>query len=589
MIHAYTIDFKEFNSHFVNVTYRFNATSDNPTIWLPTWIAGSYLIREFSKNISQVLYAVGDGNKQRAEKISKNRWQIMAKAGDSIVVSYPAYCYDLSVRTAYVDSERIFGNFSSLLLMTGDGDEPCQIDLKIPKAFYTKNAGAVIACGLKHQALDDKGDTIYRFDKLPNGQPLTAFESNDFPFEIAVQSVFDFATTCNGKAYPHRFFIAGQFDCDESQLKKDVQAICQSYADTLGWMPFDDYTFMTYASKNDYGGLEHINSTALVTPRDDLPMGETDGKLSDEYLRYLGLCSHEYFHSWWVKSVRPDVMMTSRLQDEAYTPLLWVFEGFTSYIDDLMLYVSGRVDKAQYFELLASQISRYLNTLGRFEQTVAESSFDAWIKLYRPDENSQNSTVSYYNKGAIVAWGLDLLLADYGYRLFDVVREFVGFAKNAPNARFGMDNANLDTVMEKFLPSAVWVEFRDNYVKGVSNIPFEKWLNKQGVTLNINTKDEPFGIVCESNAGGLLIKRLHPKASASVAGLSANDTIIAIDGLKADTKGLQKALVKAKQGKSIHIHAFRRDMLLEFDLMVNEVESVNVKVTLNGDGAWLEK
>lgn len=589
MKHSYILDFKEFNSHFVKVTFCFTAKMDNPKLWLPTWIAGSYMIREFSKHISQVVYEVNHIH-YRAEKLTKNQWQLNANAGDTITVHYPVYCYDLSVRTAYVDSERIFGNFSSLLLMVDGDDEGCAIEISVPKAFYENNQGAILASGLKHSEQFDGDSTIYRFEILPNGEPLTAFEAMDFPFEIAVQSQFEFMTTLDSSTYPHRFFVSGRHSYEENRLKDDVQAICQAYVDKLGWVPFSNYTFMTYASKSDYGGLEHINSTALVIPRDNLPVGEQVGSFSDNYLQYLGLCSHEYFHAWWVKSVRPDVMMTARLQTEAYTPLLWVFEGFTSYIDDLMLYVSKRINKSQYFNLLASQFARYLNTQGRTEQTVAESSFDAWIKLYRPDENSTNSTISYYNKGAIVAWGLDLLLCEYGYRLFDVVREYVGFAKTSPSLRFGMTCANLDEVMAKFLPSEVWANFRDNYVNGVTPVPFNEWLGKQNTEMTVQGKDEPFGIICEPNPSGLLVKRLPPNSAAARAGLSANDVIVAIDGLRADVALLGRVFAQAqKTSQPTKLHAFRRDMLLTFDITPTDEPVVTVKVSLSGDGDWLDK
>lgn len=194
------------------------------------------------------------------------------------------------------------------------------------------------------------------------------------------------------------------------RLQQDVTQICQTYLNWLGDAPFNDYTFMTYASGQDYGGLEHINSTSLITPRRDLPSSDEPDLPSAAYQRFLGLCSHEYFHAWWVKTVRPDVMLDVDLRKEAFTPLLWVFEGFTSYIDDFMLQASGVIDKASYLTLLAEQINRYYQTQGRAHQSVAESSFDAWIKLYRNDENTGNAGISYYNKGALVALCLDLTL-----------------------------------------------------------------------------------------------------------------------------------------------------------------------------------
>lgn len=583
---TYQLDFEKYHAHLVRVQLSLSAPSDNPILYLPSWVAGSYMIRELAKNIPNVQYKV-NGTSMRANKLSKNEWQFTANQGDTLNITYDVYCYDLSVRTAYVDSERIFGNFSSFLLMPkGDEYAPCTIDLLIPQSFYKNKTK--LAIGLPFDEQKNTNNVRYHFNQLPNGKPLAVFESLDFPFEIGNQDCFEFYVQNNDKQIAHRFFISGIYTCNFDRLKADLNKICQAYADTLGWVPFDNYTFMTYASKDGYGGLEHINSTALMTPRDDLPKIDEGALPNDDYQRFLGLCSHEYFHSWWVKSVRPDVMMTSLLHNEAYTPLLWVFEGFTSYVDDVMLYRSGVIDEASYLKLLAGQITRYLNTEGRHHQTVAESSFDAWIKLYRPDENSQNSTVSYYNKGAIVAWGLDLLLSEYGYTLFDVVREFVNLAKNTANARFGMSDANLDEIMVKFLPADIWTQFKNNYINGVCEIPFEKWLNKQDLILNIAQKDEPFGIIYENNANGLLIKRLSPYCDASRAGLSANDMIVAIDYLKADGKELQNAYQKAKTGQNIQIHAFRRDVLLTF--MLNSTkDNPSFKAKFEGRALWLDK
>lgn len=573
----YMLDFKDFNSHFVTVHLKFVAQEDNPVLTMPTWIAGSYLIREFSKNLNAVYYTT-QGNALRAQKIAKNRWQLQAKRGDTIHVDYEVYCFDLSVRTAYVDSLRIFGNFSSFLMY--ENDLPCTIELCVPRAFFDQNPKAVLVCGLHHHSTTTKTCTIYRFERLPDGTALNAFEAMDYPFEIAEQTSFDFVI----QGAKHRFFVSGQTAMDTMRLKDDLQKICQSHINAIGWLPFGDYTFMTHASQDSYGGLEHINSTALITPRSDLPQNE--GVLpSDNYQRFLGLCSHEYFHAWWVKSVRPDVMMTSQLQEEAYTPLLWVFEGFTSYVDDLMLYHAKVINKKQYLALLASQIKRYLNNDGRSTQSVAESSFDAWIKLYRPDENSQNSTVSYYNKGALVAWGLDLLLQEHGFGLFDVIRYFAKLAHSSPTKRYGMSTENLSEAMTQFLPQSAWQAFLDDFVYGTKDLPLQEWATSQGLKMQNTTSDVPFGIVYEQKAQGLFVTRLPRHSAAAQAGLSAHDTIVAINGLQTNKDTLTQA---HKTQKPSIFHALRQGVLLSFLVSPNASTSTS-EVVLEGEAHWLNK
>lgn len=584
----YIIDFKHFYRHNVCVQMTFIAKNDMPILWLPTWIAGSYLIREFAKNIDCVLYQTDSqtlNNKPiRAQKINKNSWQIHAKKGQTVAVSYHVYCFDLSVRTAYIDSERIFGNLSSLLLLddTADNLSACVIDLIIPNEFFNNQLNTSkdhkIAIGLPTETYQDDKQTRYRLTKLPNNQPLTAFEAMDYPFEIGRQDSFEFYVTHNNTPVLHRFFVSGIYSYDKDRLCTDLTKICQAYIDWLDWLPFDNYTFMTHASENDYGGLEHINSTALITPRDDLPINGKD-EPSDNYQRFLGLCSHEYFHAWWVKSVRPDVMMTANLTSEAYTPLLWVFEGFTSYVDDFLLYQAKVISCDSYLNLLASQITRLLNNKGRAYQSVAESSFDAWIKLYRPDENSPNSTTSYYNKGALVALGLDLLLIKHNARLFDVIKTFVNKAKNTKNHRFGMSDDNLDEVMNMFLPSDIWQNFKQNYINDTTELPIQTWLNEVSIQADIHKTCLPFGLHTQPSEHGLIIKNITDNTS----GLCVKDTIIAINGLKANQKLLSKLM-----HQTVTVHVFRRDVLMCFELSPQIAYSYSVSLTKSKPSVWLD-
>lgn len=590
---TYDLDFGRYLTHFVEVRVHFVAKTDAPTVWLPTWIAGSYLIREFAKNITAVHYHTleNPSHTQRATKINKNTWTLShIKAGQSVQVCYEVYCYDTSVRTAYIDHQRIFANFSSLLVIpTGDEHELCQIHLHLPKQFTTQNQNVQFAYGLDHQVHTTSDKTSYALE------PITAFECYDYPFEISTQDSFSFDIhTPDGKCVPHRFFVSGVHFADLDRLKKDVQTICQAYVDWLGWTPFHHYTFLTHATGNDYGGLEHINSTALVTPRNDLPkFGEPDLP-SDDYQRFLGLCSHEYFHAWWVKSVRPDVMMTSQLQSEAYTPLLWVFEGFTSYIDDLMLYRSGVIDKKSYFALLSSQINRYENTHGRHKQTVAESSFDAWIKLYRPDENSQNSTISYYNKGALVSLVLDLLLIQHdGGRIFDIIKDFTDTARHADNRRFGMTTQAMYQAILARLPKKDTTDFFDKYINGVEKLDLAALFTHQHIQLAHKTEDKPWGLTLSTEPLGLKITHVHPDGAGAKAGLSAGDVIVAVDGLKATTDGIHHAITrqayfeKNNQNHPINCHIFRKDELIAITItQKTSVDSNQYQLHAIKDSVW---
>ncbi|WP_230659113.1 M61 family metallopeptidase [Psychrobacter sp. I-STPA10] len=626
----YQISFERFTQHLVDITLTFIADTDSPVLWLPSWIPGSYLMREFSRHITAVHYHNFNTDSDKTElsthlapKISKNEWLLTnVQAGDSVSVHYEVYSYDLSVRTAYVDQFRLFGNFTSLALaIEGQEQQPINVTLSVPKSFYQFNnsqadkadmADIKFACGLPYthlQSSDSNNNSEHQHHHL---QADSYEHLIDYPFEIAKQDEFHFIINDNQQStLPHRFFISGTHHADLGRLQTDVTKICQSYLNWLGNAPFSDYTFLTYASGNDYGGLEHINSTSLITPRDDLPKTNEPSEPSESYQRFLGLCSHEYFHAWWVKTVRPDVMMAVDLRAEAYTPLLWVFEGFTSYIDDFMLQASGVISPKSYLKLLAAQINRYQQTHGRTQQSVADSSFDAWIKLYRNDENTGNAGISYYNKGALVALCLDLTLLELSegkYRLFDVVKAFYTQAKQQDNRRIGMTDSNLAEVMHQFIDPADWRYFVEHYINGVSELPLQRLLQNNGVSLNHDkTEDEtnqlPWGIRVEETATGLKVARVLRDSVASQAGLSANDVIVAIDGLKANKKQLQRVaerqqadLETGNEDGNITCYAFRRDELLTLNVpaKTKSGQSANpsldkVTLSLQKDGwqTWL--
>lgn len=559
----YQLDFERYREHLVDVTLRFTAAEDNPVLWLPAWIAGSYLIREFSRHITAVSAKVGE-HEQRLVKLDKNHWQISANQGDSLTVTYEVYAYDLSVRGAYVDETRLYGNFSALaLVVQGQEGEAIAVELVCPHDFLVENADAVeLACALPSKMHQQRSQTLFQLT-AQNYEQLT-----DSPFEVAEQEGFDFDIEAAGREpVYHRFVLSGVHNSDLERLAADLPKICQAYVDWLGDTPFEDYLFMTMATGNDYGGLEHLASTSLITPREDLPTYYEPPEPSENYQRFLGLCSHEYFHAWWVKTVRPEVFLdadaSKLLSSETYTRLLWVFEGFTSYVDDFMLQQSGVISQKSYLKLLAGQINRYHQTHGRAHQSVAESSFDAWVKLYRADENTANAGISYYNKGALVALCLDLTLAQYGHRLFDVIKAFYDQAKASDQRRFGMTEANLDRMMHTFLPADVWQGFKADYINGTVDLPLRTILTGQGVTIESKADEIVWGIKTVVDPLGLKVQRVIRGSLAAQGGLSAHDVIVAIDGIKA-TDNLLNATAKRQaitQEASL-CHVFRRDELL---------------------------
>ncbi|WP_061516627.1 M61 family metallopeptidase [Acinetobacter venetianus] len=566
MLH-YQIEFDDYRQHLVHVTLRFLA-NPNQELWLPTWIPGSYLVREFSKHIESVKASDEAGRILSIKKTEKNRWRLFNTDHELITVEYDVYAYDLSVRGAYVDQTRLYINPACVCLGLQDQEQaPCEVEVFLPDELKHFQ----IATGLTSKSLVKGRFTL----KAENYDQLI-----DSPFELADQSRFSFEA--NG--IPHEFVISGKHSTDLDRLKADIKKICETEINMFGSAPFKDYTFMTMATGNSYGGLEHCNSTSLITPRDDLPKAGEAEEPSKDYQRFLGLCSHEYFHSWLVKFIRPENFANYDLHKEGYTSLLWIFEGFTSYYDDLILLRSGVISQKSYLDLLKAQIDRYLQNPGRFIQSVSESSFDAWIKFYRQDENSNNAGTSYYNKGSLVALCLDLGLRLRGSNLDALMRRLY---ENTQNGVQVNDRTIVDLCNQ--LTGDNWIEQINHLINTTDELPLDQLFPEFGLSYSIkNDKALPFGLKVVDKAEGVVIQQVRRESAAAQAGLSANDVIIAIDGLKASEKLLAKY---AKQQGTFTVFAFRRDELLQFEISAGENSLPTVEFNIDDQvklDAWLK-
>lgn len=554
MLH-YQIEFDDYQQHLIHVTLRFVA---NPTqeLWLPTWIPGSYLIREFAKHIESVKAYDEAGRELKISKFEKNKWRLFNTDHELITVEYDVYAYDLSVRGSYVDQTRFYVNPACVCLSLKDQEEAeCELEVFLPNEFKH----FTVATGLASKSLVKGRYTL----KADNYMQLI-----DSPFELADQTRFSF----EAEGIQHEFVISGKHATNVERLQADIQKICQTEIQLFGSAPFKNYVFMTMATGNSYGGLEHPNSTSLITPRDDLPKANEPEEPSEDYQRFLGLCSHEYFHSWLVKYIRPENFVNYDLHKESYTSLLWIFEGFTSYYDDLILLRSGVISQASYLKLLKTQIDRYLQNPGREVQSVAESSFDTWIKFYRPDENSNNAGTSYYNKGCLVALCLDLGLRLRGSSLDALVRKLY---ENAQKGIQVSERSIFDLCEE--LTGHSWLEQINHLIYTTDELPLDQLFPEFGIEYQVkNDKTQPFGLKVADKPEGVMIQQARRDGAGAKAGLSANDVIVAIDGLKASEKLLAKY---AKQQGEFVAHAFRRDELLQFT--VNAAETGLTTVELN--------
>ena len=492
-------------AHLFQVTLTIAQPQAQQTVSLPVWIPGSYLVREFAKNL-QNLRARQGKREVSLQQTDKHTWVADCHGKAPLVLTYEVCAYDNSVRTAWLDASRGFFNGTSLCLRVhGQEQQPHTLEVSAPAAPTWS-----LATGLAALKVDKKGFGLYaaaHYDELV-----------DCPVEMGDFWVGKF-TACG---VPHRFVVAGAAPSfDGQRLLADTQKICETairFWHGQGKAPFTSYLFMLNAVNDGYGGLEHRNSTALICGRRDLPR-QGEARQSEGYTTLLGLISHEYFHTWNVKRLRPAEFAGYDYDQENYTQLLWFFEGFTSYYDDLLLRRAGLIDDATYLKLITKTINQVLQTPGRQVQTVAQASFDAWVKYYRQDENTPNATVSYYTKGSLVALCLDLHLRQHGKAtLDDVMRGLWSRCKAGP-----MSEADLLAVLEELTGRSYAAEIAQ-WVHSTDELPLAALLAAHGVTLKPDTAQlaQRLGIRVAENHS-VQIKTVLRGSAAEQAGFAAGD------------------------------------------------------------------
>ena len=460
----YRIEAADPHARLFTVTLTVAHPQEQQELSLPVWIPGSYLVREFSKNLQRL--SAQQGRRVPLLQLDKHRWRATCRTDRPLVLTYEVCAYDSSVRTAWLDASRGFFNGTSVCLRVhGQEDAPHALEV----ASTAATAHWSVATGLTPQSIDKRGFGVYaasHYDELV-----------DCPVEMGTFWSGQF-TACG---VAHRFVVAGAAPSfDGKRLLADTQKICETairFWHGKGKPPIKNYLFMLNAVHDGYGGLEHRNSTALICGRRDLPR-TGEARASDGYTTLLGLISHEYFHTWNVKRLRPAEFSRYDYSQENYTELLWFFEGFTSYYDDLLLRRAGLIDDATYLKLLAKATNQVLQTPGRSVQTVAQASFDAWVKYYRQDENTPNATVSYYTKGSLVALCLDLTLRREGKTtLDDVMRALWKRCAGGP-----MTEADLRTELAVQAGRSFDNEL-DQWVHSTAELPLAELLAAHGVAL----------------------------------------------------------------------------------------------------------
>ena len=523
---------------------------------LPNWIRGSYLVRDFAKHVSG-LKAERDGLTLPIERLDKSRFRVLAAAGP-LTLSYAVYAYDESVRKAYLDSRRGFFNASSLVYCPA-GFEAARFEIAIQKPALEAAQAWQLATALVAIETDASGFGRY--------QAMSYEALIDSPVEMAAFQRIDFAVG----AVPHTLTLSGRVETDHARLAQDLSKICGVQRAMFEHEPaMARYWFLTNVTASSYGGLEHRESTALVCARGDLPRPGVTA-LSKEYRTFLGLCSHEYFHLWNVKRITPKAFANSNLQGAAYSRDLWHYEGVTSYYDDLFLLRAEVIDAASYLDLLAEAATRLERTPARLTHTLADASFETWIKYYQPDENSPNASTNYYVKGALVALCLDLLLRRDSQISLDVVMRTLWqrYGRSDTPAPEGA----LESVAAE-LSGLDLIPFFDAALRGTAELPLAETLADFGVLAvrraasgdsdtggRSTAAAQPCSLGCKLKNDGSVAHVLTGSPAQQI-GLAGGDVLVAIDGLSVSASSFARRLNALKPGVAVELLWFRSDELM---------------------------
>lgn len=516
----YRVEVLDSHTHLFSVSLKILRPAAKQSVSLPVWIPGSYLVREFAQHL-QKLRATQNGQAVPLRQLNKNTWQSSANPEQALTLTYEVYAHDASVRTAFLDSTRGFFNATSLCLRV-HGQDTVVHSLEIGRDNLPSDWQ--VATGLSPKKVDPAGFGRYTaadYDELA-----------DCPVEMGNF----WSGTFTARGVPHRFVVGGAGAwLDGPRLLADTQRICEAQIDfwhgTTGKAPFKNYLFMLHASGEGYGGLEHRNSTALICLRADLPslrpahVPPEALKATDGYTTLLGLISHEYFHTWNVKRLRPAEFKRYDYERENHTELLWFFEGFTSYYDDLFLRRAGLIDDNTYLQLLTKTINQVEQTPGQAVQSVAQASFDAWLKYYRIQENTPNATVSYYTKGSLVALCFDLTLRAEGRSgsLDAVMRELWRASEGGPISERDVARA-LKAVGGRSFQNDLLA-----WVHGTASLPVLGLLEAAGAKVHKEKAPlaQQLGLrVSEGSA--IVLKNVLRGGAAEAAGMAAGDEWLAV-------------------------------------------------------------
>lgn len=597
----YQVEIHSISGHTLDVTLDIeHPCATGQKLSLAAWIPGSYMIRDFAKNIIQLRVYSADGQSLKVQKIDKLSWLIAPHSGH-IKVHYTVYAYDLSVRSAYLDDQFCFFNGTSMFLaVEGQKDTQCRVILHPPSQTNCKNWSVATTLPLA-------GNTQHH--EFGEYQASNYNELIDHPILMGLYDVVPFTATSasNNETLDCQFelILAGGHQGDTQRMAKDLAKICQHHFDLFDdKSPIERYLFITMLTGDGFGGLEHRSSTALLYNRHDLPLKTQCSEMPDGYRTFLSLCSHEFLHTWHVKRTKPLELVNPALSEETYTEQLWIYEGFTSYYDDYSLQRCGVISTVSYLEVVAQTLTRLLRNQGRFKQSVTESSFDAWTKFYQQDASAINNIVSYYNKGAIIALCLDLHLRhdSRGQFSLDDVMRYLWQQHGKPGV--GTNNQVIHTMLSEHMQVPLDA-FLDNALYTTNELPVDELLSQFGIhcvyrprtnaadiggKATSNTIRHDFGANIKALDTGVKISQVVENTPAFASGLQVDDQLLSINYWQVNANNLHGILDNLECGQIVPLHIFRHQQLKQLNLTVSQAQWDTISLEITDPdklAAWL--
>lgn len=551
----YQVAMSQPRSHLFEVKLQVkNWQSDTLNLKMPVWTPGSYLIREYARHIQDFVAQNSNGKRLNSSKVSKNHWQISTDNCQEIEVNYRVYANDLTVRTNHLDSTHGYFNGAALFFFVpGLEQQPLEVEIIVPQNDW------VITTTMPK--IDGKENTFIarNFDLLV-----------DFPVEVGTHEIYDFEVLDK----PHSLAIWSKGNVKPEEIIADTTKVIEIEAEMFGGLPYDRYLFLLHLSGSGYGGLEHKDSCTLNYPRFSF-------RDREKYERFIQLVAHEFFHLWNVKRIRPKALEKFNYEAENYTPSLWFCEGTTSHYDILIPLRAGIYNRKTYLKNLSKDLNRYLNTIGRKVQPLGESSFDAWIKLYRRDAYSDNNQISYYLKGQFVSLLLDLLIRakHKNKRSLDNVMQIMW--QRYGQEEVGFKEAELRGVIAEVAEENL-DDFFYHYIETTKELPFEDYLEPFGLFIKTaEDSDIPYlGIKVQSENNKEIIKYVASESPAATAGIDANDQLLAIDGIKVDATSLNERLKDYVPGDKIKVTVFHQDKLQTLSVNLTEPQVSRYEIAI---------